>query len=220
MKKGAGFTNYLIYISILLTILPFLLFLIKTDTLSGFGARFANISGLIGAVLMLWQVLLSSRIVVKKLAQYRISSIKLHIFMGTYGFFFIMTHPILELLVYGEKISFLFFPDLSNNFGIYVAFGRSALYLYLFVWISSALMRNKIPYKLWKYLHYLSYPSLALVFIHAVKVGTLLNTYPPLRYYWIFLAAVYAIFVVLRLLYWLNSGLFSSSNASSVDHFE
>jgi len=212
--------KYLVYFLILLTLSPFLWLFTKTELMGSFGSSYANISGLIGAVLMLWQVILSNRFLIGKLTPDYVYSIKLHALLGIYGFFFIMSHPVLELFSYGEKISFLFLPDFTTTNGIYIALGRSALYLYLIVWITSALIRDKIPYRFWRYLHYLSYPMLLLVFIHGALVGTLLNTYPPLRYYWIFLAAVYTIFVVLRLLYWLNSGLFSSSNASSFDHFE
>ncbi|MDP3982739.1 MAG: ferredoxin reductase family protein [bacterium] len=219
MKKGA------VFIIIFLSLLPFLFLLTKTDTLGGFGAGFANISGLMGAVLILWQMVLGNRFLIRKLTPDYISSIKLHAFLGTFGFFFIMTHPILELLAYGEKISFLFLADFSTDFGVYVGLGRSALYLYLLIWLSSAVIRNKIPYRFWRYLHYLGYPVLFLVFIHALNIGTFLNVYPLLRYYWILLTIVYAVFVVYRLLQLFNYGKEAYSviskkiNASGITYY-
>lgn len=196
-------------IAVLISIIPFLWLFTQTQVLGGFVYASANISGFLGATIILWQMLMGIRFVSKKLTDDYISVIKSHIFLGTYGTFFVLVHPIMQMYSYGQDWLFLWLPDFSNQFTTHVTYGRIALILFLFVWLSSALLRNRISYRKWQYIHYLSYPILGFVFIHSFQLGTYLQTFPLIRTYWYFLTAVYAGLVIWRLAKFFNYGKYA-----------
>jgi predicted ferric reductase len=134
--------------------------------------------------------------------------IKIHIFLGVYGLFFVFTHPFLEMISYGKNLAFIFIPNLSSELNEHVTLGIIAIYLYLFLWLSSVLTRNKISYRLWRYLHYLSYPILFFALIHAVSIGTFLSTFILLKTYFLILMATFAVMVLYRLSQFLDVGKF------------
>lgn len=198
---------FLIYLLIFLSILPFLTLFEATAVRGSFAASFANIAGLVGAVLLLWQLILSNRFIMRRVTPDYISSVKLHIFLGVYGFFFVFTHPILEMLSYGQGLVFLLVPQIFTEFGRHVSLGQGAFYLYLIVWLSSAIWRDKISYRVWRYVHYLGAPVLLLVFLHAREIGSYLQSYLWLELYWYFLMGVYLVYGVFRATqFFLNYG--------------
>ena len=80
---------------------------------------------------------------------------------------------------------------------LWVALGVLSFYGAVLITITSLLWIEKKPY-LWKLIHLLSYMIMAFVFIHALYLGTdLANGF--LRWLWIALGAVVAIFVIVRL---------------------
>ena len=197
-----------IKLAIFISTLPFLWLFTQIKSLAEFSNDFANIAGLLGSILMLWQLILGNRFISRNLTRDYIALIKIHIFLGTYGFLFVLTHPLLEMIKYGQNLTFIFIPDLSSEFAEHVSYGSLAIYLYLFVWISSALLRDKISYRFWRYLHYLTYPLLLFVFLHAVEIGTFLNTFILLKVYFYLMMATFGTFVLYRLSQLLNVGKF------------
>lgn len=197
-----------IFAAIFLSSLPFLWLFTQGQIMGDFNGTFGNIAGLLGVLLMLWQLILGNRFVARRITVDYISLIKTHIFLGTYGAFFILAHPFLEMLAYGQSWAFLFLPELSTGFGRHVTYGRLAFYLYLLLWLSSAILRDKISYRVWRYLHYIAYPLLALAFLHAPEIGTFLNTFLWLKVYFYLLLAIFAGLVLYRLGQLLNVGKF------------
>lgn len=164
----------------------------------------ANITGLVGTTLMLWQFILGIRFIAKKISPDYLSLIKLHTKLGIWGGLLVFAHPLLEMNIYGKSLNFLYTFNLSNEFEEHVTFGRIALILFLFIWISSALLRNKIKRRPWLYIHYLTYPMLFLAFIHAVEIGSFLLEFPVVRLYWFFLGFVFAVACLYRGLHTLT----------------
>lgn len=197
----------MLLLAIFCSTLPFLYLLSRIEILGTFTATFANAAGLLGAVLLLWQVILGNRFIAKRINSDYVGKINLHSLLGVYGFFFIMTHPFFEMLAYGAKLSF-FLPNIGSEFGRHAFLGSLAIYLYLFVWQSSALFRDKISHRVWRYLHYLSYPVLLFVFVHALGIGTFLNTFWFIKLYFIFLFLVFLILTLYRLTQLLDVGKF------------
>jgi predicted ferric reductase len=108
------------------------------------------------------------------------------------------------MIAYTEGIWFLFLPDFSSTYAIHITYGRFAFLLFLLIWITSAFLRDKMSYRPWLYIHYLSYPLMAFVFIHAFQIGTYIFTIPFIKWYWIFLTGIFSVLVVWRLTRILN----------------
>ncbi len=198
----------IIYSLIFISLWPFLYLLTQSAVMGDFTATFANVAGLLGFILMLWQLILGNRFISRRLSLDYVALIKLHIFLGIYGLFFMITHPFLEMLAYGQNFTFLFLGDLNSELNQHIAIGRLAIYLYLFVWLSSALLRDKISYRVWRYLHYLSYPVLFLTFIHAAEIGTFLQTFPLIKIYFFLLVGALIALTMYRLSQFLDVGKF------------
>lgn len=198
----------LLFTTIFISTLPFLWLFTQTKLIGGFTAAFANIAGLVGVVLMMWQLILGNRFIIRNLNRDYVSMIKLHIFLGIYSLFLVLAHPFLEMISYGKTFIFFLIPDFSSELGRHIALGIAAFYLYLLVWLSSALNRDKISYRIWRYLHYLAYPMLFFAFIHAVEIGTFLSSFILLKAYFIILMLGFAASVIYRFSQLLDVGKF------------
>ncbi|GAA2870643.1 hypothetical protein [Nonomuraea rubra] len=75
---------------------------------------------------------------------------------------------------------------------------RLAFIMFLVLWLTSTLARYLVRHRVWRYAHYLSYPLLALVFVHSWGLGSFLAETPWLQAYWLGLAVVFAGVVVWR----------------------
>ncbi|QQS39469.1 ferric reductase-like transmembrane domain-containing protein [Candidatus Woesebacteria bacterium] len=195
----------LIGFSIIISITPFL-FLFENFSPDNFLYDFANISGLIGATLLLWQLLLGNRRVFRKFTPDFISLNRLHQLLGKYGLFFVFIHPFLQAYKFAYGFDFVFIPRLGTQFLVNVAFGRMAFYLFLILIVSSVILRKKIKYRPWLYIHYLAYPMMILVFVHATLAGSFIAQISFIKYYWWFLVVIFSLTLATRILRFLNIG--------------
>ncbi len=184
---------------IVFSLLPFLYLFTQIQVVGNFTYAFGNIAGLIGGVLILWEFILGIRELAKKIAPNPATFLKLHIILGVWGMFFVLIHPILEMFSYAEKITFIFVPDLSSTITTYITFGRFAFLLVVLLWLTSTFFRNKVSYKKWLIIHYLSYPLLFFVFIHALFIGSFIRTFLFIKLYWLILMGLYFIGVMWRI---------------------
>ncbi len=198
-------TNFL-YLLVIASVLPFL-WLFTQQEIAGSGlATLAGVMGLVGSVILWWQVLLGFRFLFKKIFPDFISITNLHINLGIYGSILVLIHPILEIMVLEHSFSFLIKPDFSSTVSTHITFGKIALFLFVITWVLSAVLRKKISFRAWKYLHFLSYPLVAFVFLHAYKIGIFLNAIPGLKYYWYFFPITFILIVALKILEVFNFG--------------
>lgn len=163
-----------------------------------------NIAGLVGATLMLWQFVLGIRFIARKLSPDYLSFINLHMQLGIWGGLLAFVHPVIEMNIYGKSLDFLYTFNLSTEFEEHLTFGRIALLLFVIVWVSSAILRKKVSRRPWLFVHYLTYPMLFFVFVHAVEIGSFLLEFPVIRLYWFFLGFVFAIACAYRGLHTLT----------------
>ena len=184
---------------IIISTTPFLYLFTQIQIVGNFTYAFANITGFIGAVFLMWEFVLGIKELAKKIAPNPALFMKLHIILGVWGMFFVLIHPILELFTYMEKTSFLFMPDFSSSIASHITFGRIALLLVLLVWLTSTFLRSNISYKKWLNIHYLSYPMMFFVFIHALDIGSFLRTFVFIRVYWFSLMAFYVLLCIWRI---------------------
>lgn len=164
-----------------------------------------GVIGLVGVQWIWWQVLLGFRGFIGKWIVDTVWMTKLHKFFGIYGFIIILLHPLLITSTYGLEI--LTTISLANDLDRYITLGRIAFAILLIIWVSSAVLRSKVSYRIWKYIHYSAYIILPLVFVHAFEIGASLNTYPWLQAYWNFLVISFFIFVFMRIASFFNANI-------------
>jgi len=193
-----------LYFSIFISLLPFLFLFTQSQILGGYFFAFGNIAGLIAATLFLWQFALGIRFITKIWTNDLIKVNNFHKLIGKYGVLIIFFHPIIEMFSLGKNISFLFFGTLISEYEKHIAMGRVAFYLFLIIFVSSIVLRKKLKYRPWKNIHYLSYPMMFLVFIHAKEIGTFIQSFSLVYFYWNFLLFIFVILVIFRVFNYLN----------------
>lgn len=177
----------------------------------------ANILGFIASLCFFWQIIIGTRHFTKYITTNTVWVNKLHRVLGTYGIIFILAHPLLEAYTYLKSATWLFDFSFSTEADFHISLGRIALILFLIIWITSAIVRKKLKFHPWKYIHYLAYPLMGFVFIHALEIGTFLQTTPWVKAIWIAMLLTYLILVVLRLS--IGGGLWKNSySLISIEH--
>ncbi|WP_187415098.1 ferric reductase-like transmembrane domain-containing protein [Nonomuraea sp. PA05] len=159
----------------------------------------ANLLGLAGAIVMWWQVLLGVRQISHRLGDDRLAAVSLHRWLGGCGAFLVLLHPLLETVVDRQDWAYVLVPDFTWAESAYASLGRLAFLMFLALWLTSTLARYLIGHRVWRYAHYLSYPLLALVFVHSWGLGGYLTETPWLLAYWLGLAVTFAGVVCWRL---------------------
>jgi predicted ferric reductase len=202
--------NKKLYLAIALTIFPFFLFYLRLDLgliekdfqlfLDQFALITANIIGYIGATLIIWQFVLGIRHIAKYLSHDLITINKVHKVIGKYGVLLIPLHPILQKGVYLKPLSWIFIPNFINEIEFHISLGRFAYALIWFIWITSVLLKGKLKYRPWKYLHFLTYPLLILVLFHIRDIGTFYKDYAFMQALWITVLIFVVLMLILRLL--------------------
>jgi predicted ferric reductase len=160
----------------------------------------ANICGFIGISLIIWEIFLGIRFLASLLTEDLVWLSKVHKWIGKYGMLLVLIHPLLELYVYLENWVWLFLPDLKNTQSTHITYGRVAFILLLIIYFSSILLRKKLKYRPWLYIHYLTYPILFFSFLHALDLGTFLNQYVALKAWWFTMMAMFFILLIYRAL--------------------
>ncbi len=195
----------LLYLLIALTTLPFFFLVNKpaswTLSSENFHALALYVSasfGYIGISLLVWQFILGTRSISGLFFTDLVSKLWLHRKLGTYGVLFIFAHPILITYSYGESFFYSFLLQRSTEFEEHVTFGRFAFIGLIIIWLTSAILKSKIAYRPWKYIHYLSYPVLFASFLHVPEVG---SSYAQkgIQFFWLSFVLVTIVCALLRL---------------------
>lgn len=197
--SNENFNKKIVILGIFISILPFLFLLFLESVLPNNLYRMANVFGYIGGVLMLWQFALGIRRVAVNLTSDYDWLIKIHTFLGINSAIFVLLHPILESYTYTKGLGLFGPPNLNDERGIQIFLGSIAFFLFLIIWFSSSLLRKKIKYRFWLYIHYLTYPMMYLIIIHPFIIGTFLNSIPFIKFYWIFIGSFLFIFTLIKL---------------------
>lgn len=161
-----------------------------------------NIIGYIGVVLIYIQVVFGSRHIFKIVTRDTVLINKIHKQIGIYGIFFVLAHPLFEMMNRSESLSWLVVPNFSIESELYVTLGKFAFIMFFIIWITSAIVREKIKWRPWKYIHLLSYIILFFIFIHLSQIGTFFEDYAWLRVVFYILSAIFFLSIIMRLLAW------------------
>ncbi len=166
----------------------------------------ANTTGMLGIALLVWSLILGVRFIGKQLSGDLNGVLAFHKWLGKYGFIFIFVHPVLEMFAYLENWLWIFLPNFTTELDFHITLGRFALALYVLIWVTSAVLRSKLRYRPWLYIHYLSYPMVFLSLQHVEDIGNYTTNYTLLGALRIVTTLGLVIIVIARLLTW--AGLF------------
>jgi predicted ferric reductase len=163
-----------------------------------------NIVGYIGAVILWFQVVFGSRHLFKYYTRDTVFINKIHKQIGIYGTMLVFVHPLIEMMVRFESFFWIFIPDFAVESAKHITYGRFSLILLTIVWVTSALVREKIKWKPWKYLHLLTYPIIFLVFIHMMDIGTFFEEYLIIKVVWALMMLSFFGVICVRFLAWFG----------------
>ena len=160
---------------------------------------FSAIAGYVGLMLLLWNFVLGTRSVVSLFSRDYAEVIKIHSLIGKYGTLLIFLHPLFIVLSYGQSILYTVLPDFSSQFENAITYGRVSLWIILVIWISSAILKKKMSFRPWKYLHLGAYISAPFALLHIPASGSSYASLLGARIYFWAVVIGFAIFGLLRL---------------------
>lgn len=170
-----------------------------TTTVHSITLYVSAIAGYVGISFLLWLYILGARGVARFLSDDFGYLLKIHDWLGKYGTLLIFLHPIFITISYGESWLYSFMPSISNEYEFYVMLGRAAFYILIVIWLASAILRSKLKYRPWKYIHFISYLILPLALIHIPQTGSSYATDVITRLYFWIIVIGFIIFTLTRL---------------------
>ena len=141
----------------------------------------ANFFGYLGLHMIAWQFFLLIRTPLTIWFEDLVFLNTIHKNIGKFGVFLILLHPVFLLIFYSEFMINILSLSVASEWDVYKLLGQIALYILLFVWVTSAVLRSKLTYRIWKRLHLLSYFIVPLVFAHSILFSKDDQSY--LKYY-------------------------------------
>lgn len=198
--KSSQLRKNILILSLLISVLPFVIFFFIDVGVENFWLKSANLFGFIGTVLIIWQFVLGIRGFIKRITPDYDWAIKIHTYLGIFGALSVFLHPILINIVYQKSFIDLFALNFSSTFNSFLSLGKLGFIIYLIVWITSSLARKLLSYRLWLYVHYLSYIMLFFVLLHPLQIGSILNSNTLVLNYWYFLILVSIVSIFLKIL--------------------
>jgi predicted ferric reductase len=204
----------IIIVLIIVTTLPFLFLftelkdVLPITDLATFWAKFISIAasttGFIGGMLMIWSVVLGVKPIICLLTPDVIWATGMHKWIGKYGVLIAFAHPVLEMVNYMKGVGWLFVPNFGTETEAFISLGRFSFILLLIIYVTSALIRGRLKYRPWKYIHNLSYPAVYFIFPHSINIGSYLDKYIGLKAIWLTFFGLFIIAILYRLLDWVG----------------
>jgi predicted ferric reductase len=191
---------------IVVTLLPAFLLVSwpSITTVSSVSLWFADTLGYAGIVLLLWVYILGAKSSVGLVFRDLAPVLKIHKWLGKYGVFAIFLHPLLVVLSFGESLLYPFVPHIGTLYERHVTLGRISFWLVVLTWFVSAIIRDRVTFRPWKYLHYLAYISVPFALLHIPDVGSHYMSSEAVKAYFFTLVVVFFIVTVVRLRGFLN----------------
>ncbi len=162
---------------------------LAVSSLTDYPCAIGRILALVGFVLVLFQITLSSRLPLLERNLGLDKLLGVHRLVGVTGFAFMLSHPVLhfssDLLAMGTVI--LKWP---------MVFGLAAL-LAVGVTAGSAILYSRLHlnYGSGKKLHWLNFLVVPIIFTHSLLLGSDIGSQPPLLAFWLILGALYVFLV-------------------------
>lgn len=196
----------LLVTSIIVSLFPAFL-LVSPPTIAGTASVslwFAAVLGYVGITLMLWMYVLGAKSIMGLVFHDLAPVLTIHKWLGKYGTLAIFAHPLLITFGFAEFWLYSFLPNLATFYERNVTLGRISFWLLLLTWFVSALLRDRIAFRPWKYLHYLAYLCIPFALLHIPNVGSHYMSSTAVKAYFFVLVLVFALITLLRLRGLLN----------------
>ncbi len=204
-RKKRKCTVWLIIFS--LAPLPLLVQMPQWNLASSVWLYGSAVTGYVGLVLLLWMYILGTKSVIGLYFRDLAPVLSIHKWLGKYGTLAVFFHPVATAVAYGDSIiSYTLFPNLSQSFERSVTWGRFALYALGVVWLTSAVVRSRLGFRPWKYVHYLSYVALPLALVHVPSIGSSYHALDAPRMYFMSVLFLLMPVSVLRLRHLFSLG--------------
>ena len=195
------------------TILPFIWIVkhpsswsLASENIPAIVSYISSVIGFSGIMSLLWMYILGTRTVAGLYFRDLVWTLKVHRWLGTYGIVAVFLHPFLMAYVYAENVfTYWLTPRLGTQFEQHITYGRLAFVLLVTIWVTSAIIRSKIKYRPWKYIHYLTYIILPLSLLHIHETGVSMQL-PLVQFYFYVTIFVFIVITVLRARYFLGFG--------------
>lgn len=188
-------------VCIILSIIPAILFvrfpnLISLKTLALYASA---ILGYAGIVVLLWSYMLGAKSISGLVFRDIAPVLSIHKWLGKWGTIAIFLHPLLIMYSYGESLLYTVIPDATTRFESHVTLGRLSFIIVLIIWATSALLRSRIKFRPWRYIHLLGYIALPFAFLHVPDVGSQFMSVQTIKIYYFGLVVIFAVFTLLRI---------------------
>lgn len=173
-------------------------------TASSLSLWVADTLGYVGIVLLLWAYVLGAKSVMGLVFKDLAPVLSIHKWLGKYGVLVIFLHPLLVTFSFGESLLYSFIPAIGTLYERHVTLGRISFWMLILTWVISALLRDRMAFRPWKYLHYLAYICVPFALLHVPNVGSHYMSSTAVKTYFFTLIVVYIAVTVLRLRGFLN----------------
>ncbi len=198
--------RHILIIAIVVSLLPAILLpqppsMISASSISLYVSA---IFGYTGVVLLLWMYIIGAKGLFGIFFEDLAPVLKIHKWIGKYGTLAIFVHPLLITFSYGESLLYSFIP-LSNTWTErHILLGQIAFWLLLLIWFLSALIRDKLNWRVWRYLHMLAYICVPFVLLHIPDLGSQQRAHALVNAYFMMLVATFIVITVIRLVSLFN----------------
>ncbi|MFZ1258141.1 MAG: ferric reductase-like transmembrane domain-containing protein [Candidatus Saccharimonas sp.] len=156
--------------------------------------------GYMGIVLLLWMYILGAKAVMGKVFYDLAPVLRIHKALGKYGTLLIFAHPLLVTYSYGEQLFYSVIPNISTQASRHILLGQIAIWLLAIVWVTSALIRKRLSWRAWRYLHWLAYIAIPFALLHVPDLGSQTQAHRIVKGYLFLLMLTFAVVSAVRLL--------------------
>lgn len=196
----------LLIATIALSLLPSLLLLqfpgvVTVQTIALWASA---VLGYAGIVMLLWMYILGAKSVMGTIFKDLAPVLTIHKWLGKYGTVAIFLHPLFITVSYSESLLYSVIPKLSTVSERHILLGQIALWLLVTVWVTSALVRDRLSWRTWRYLHWLAYITIPFALLHVPDLGSQEQIHIMVKAYFFSLVLVYTGVSLLRLRSFLN----------------
>lgn len=147
--------------------------------------------GYIGITLLLWMYTLGAKSVMGMVFYDLAPILSIHKWLGKYGTLLIFAHPLFITFGYSESIIYPLVPHFGSIAERHIVLGQLALWSLAIVWLTSWLLRKKLAWRTWRYLHWLAYVSIPFALLHVPDLGSQEQTHVWVKVYLFILMLVF-----------------------------
>lgn len=202
----------IILVLITLSFFPLLFVLFTSTDVLPLVFKVSKFGAYTGVITLWWAYIFGIRRFMKFFIKDMTWAMKIHKWFNISGFLLFVIHPLSLIGLFQPIIS----PGSPGPYTIDVlvprfevggaavhanltSLGVTAFYIWLVIWVTSALLKGKLHFRVWKLIHLMTYPILFMGLVH-LDIGFLQGNYPLLVFTNDFLLFSYLVLIVWQIL--------------------